>query len=134
MSVHAEDQSSLLDPFDLPEWLVVDDVVWEALEPVADQTVAKGALRPTDGSSGSLRLDLLAVDSAWPVPACSAGDRRAAHQAWHFGEVVVLRHDDVPALGVPTSRFSADLALEALRRFARAVGSDPKRYAARLRL
>jgi hypothetical protein len=35
---------------------------------------------------------------------------------------------------VPTASFSADLTLEALRRFAKAVGSDPWRFAAHLLL
>ena len=129
-----EEQPSLVDPFDLPEWLLSEEVVWEALEPVGGQVVAKGQLRAVGSSDAPLRLDLMAVDAAWPVPPCPSADRRAAHQAWHFGQVVVLDQDGAPALGVPATEFSADLALEALRRFAKAVGSDPWRYAVHLHL
>jgi hypothetical protein len=128
------DQSALLDPFDLPEWLASSRVVWEALESVAGQTVAQGVLRCIDGDAEPLRLDAVAVDAAWPTAPCSPTDRRAAHQAWHFGQVVLLDRASVPALGVPTASFSADLTLEALRRFAKAVGSDPWRFAAHLLL
>ena len=123
-----------VDPFDLPEWLVSEQVVWSSLESVVAKTVVKGQLRAVDADHAPYRLDLVAVDAAWPTAECSPQDRRAAHQAWHFGQVVVLHHDGVSALGVPTALFSADLALEALRRFARAVGSDPWRYAVHLLL
>ena len=126
--------SALLDPFDLPEWLVSEQVVWKALESVVDKSVVKGQLHAVDAAHAPFRLDLVAVDAAWPTAECSPQDRRAAHQAWHFGQVVVLRHDRVSALGVPTALFSADFTLEALRRFARAVGSDPWRYAVHLLL
>jgi hypothetical protein len=130
----AANGSALLDPFDLPEWLVGQDVVWRALESVADKPVVKGRLHAVDGEEPPLRLDLVAVDAAWPVAQCSPADRREAHQAWHFGQVVLLDHEGVTALGVPTAAFNADLALEALRRFAKAVGSDPWRYAVHLPL
>lgn len=126
-------QPQLVDPFDLPDWLVSADVVWEALEPVAGQVIAKGQLRAV-GSTDTLRLDLLAVDAAWPTLACAPAERREAHQAWHYGQVVILEQSGAAALGVPTVAFSADLAVEALRRFAKAVGSDPWRYAMHLRL
>jgi len=128
------EQSALLDPFDLPEWLASSQVVWEALESVAGQTVAHGVLRCVDGDEEPLRLDAVAVDAAWPTALCSPPDRRAVHQAWHFGQVVLLDREGVPALGVPTAAFSADLTLEALRRFAKAVGSDPWRFAVHLPL
>ena len=127
-------EASLVDPFDLPEWLVEEEVVWEALEPVGGQVVAKGQLRATATAHPPLRLNLLAVDAAWPQVACPPAERREAHQAWLFGQVVILDHDGTPALGVPATEFSADLAVEALRRFAKAVGSDPWRYAVHLRL
>jgi hypothetical protein len=130
----AGEQSVLLDPFDLPEWLASSQVLWEALESVAGQTVAQGFLRCVDGEEEPVRLDAIAVDAAWPAALCSPTDRRAAHQAWHFGQVVLLDRAGVPALGVPTASFSADLTLEALRRFAKAVGSDPWRFAAQLLL
>jgi hypothetical protein len=128
------ERSALLDPFDVPDWLASSMVVWEAIESVAERTVARGQLRAVDTDEEPMRLDLVAVDAAWPTAPCSPGDRREAHQAWHYGQVVLLDHEGVAALGVPTAVFSADLALEALRRFAKAVGSDPWRYAARLLL
>ena len=130
----ASDGSALLDPFSLPEWLAFAQVVWEAQESVADKTVAKGRLRAVDADAEPMALDLVAVDSAWPAAECSPADRRAAHQAWHYGQVVLLDHAGVAALGVPTTSFSADAALEALRRFAKAVGSDPWRFSAHLLL
>ena len=134
MSPSVDPELSLVDPFDLPQWLVSEEVVWKALEPVGGQVVAKGQLAAVGAGDAPLRLDLVAVDAAWPAPACSPAERRAAHQAWHFGQVVILSQDGTPALGVPTTQFSADLAVEALRRFAKAVGSDPWRYAVHLRL
>lgn len=126
--------SALLDPFEVPDWLSGSQVVWEALESVGERTVARGRVRAVDGDAEPMLLDIVAVDAAWPSALCSPTDRRAAHQAWHFGQVVLLDHDGVAALGVPAAVFSADLTLEALRRFAKAVGSDPWRFAAYLML
>ncbi|HEV8054946.1 MAG TPA: hypothetical protein VGP51_00490, partial [Nocardioidaceae bacterium] len=77
----------LADPFDLPEWLGAVDVVWQATETVADADTVTGVLVDAERTERPLRLDLVAVDAAWPEPVCPETDRRAAHQAWHYGEV-----------------------------------------------
>jgi hypothetical protein len=128
------DQSALLDPFDLPEWLASSRVVWEALESVAGQTVARvccAASTATRNPSGWMpspstprgrpRRALRPTDEPPTRPGTSAKSYCSTARV-------------CPHWGVPTASFSADLTLEALRRFAKAVGSDPWRFAAHLLL
>ncbi|MPZ61828.1 MAG: hypothetical protein GEU93_11140 [Propionibacteriales bacterium] len=127
-------EPTLADPFELPGWLADREVVWEALDTVATNVHVHGVLRPSSDSETEQVLDLMAVDAAWPTPACDEANRRASHQAWHYGEVAVLDIDSRVALGVPVSAFTAEAVCDAVRRFTRAVGADPKRYAVQLRL
>ena len=76
--------------------------------------------------------DLLAVDEAYPAPVADDRTRLQAHQAWQHGQVLLITYDGRLALAVPGNRFTADLALDALDRLARAVGASPMNYAARL--
>ncbi|MDP9442920.1 MAG: hypothetical protein M3P83_00640 [Actinomycetota bacterium] len=124
----------LADPFELPEWLAEAEVVWESTDTVAAASTVSGRLTDVAGRHPAVRLDLLAVDAAWPRPVAAEPDRCAAHQAWHYGEVALLQVPGGVALGVPGAAFSADLVSEAVRRFARAVGAKPQDYAVRLRL
>jgi hypothetical protein len=124
----------LADPFDLPEWLGAVDVVWQATETVADADTVTGVLVDAERTERPLRLDLVAVDAAWPEPVCPETDRRAAHQAWHYGEVALLEGSPALVLGVPGSALGADLVSEAVRRFARAVGAKTQNYSVQLRL
>ncbi len=120
------------DPFDLPDWIgTSDDVTWTALSGVGDDPQVRGEL-----SSGSdvLGCDLLAADHAFPEPVLDEQWRRAVHQAWTHGQVLLVDYDGRLTLAAPGTRFSADAVLEALRRLAKAVGVRPQRFAATLRL
>ena len=120
-----------VDPFDLPEWLGEGDVTWTATTSVHAGHLVTGEL-----SAGGRRLDcdLLGVDQAFPVPVLDDDWRRRSHQAWTHGQVLVVEHDDRLTLAVPGTAFTADLALEALGRFAKAVGARPGAYLAAIRL
>lgn len=120
------------DPFDLPEWLADGEVVWRALRAVTGAHSVPGRLTGPRGESVS--VDLLAVDAAWPAPVCADRHRAAAHQAWHYGEVLLLSVDGSVTIAVPGFEFQAELACEALRRFVKAVGAQAGRYAVQLQL
>lgn len=121
-----------VDPFDLPEWLVGSDVVWRA----------DGGLRTSHDVPGHLansqdqRLEcaLLAVDEAYPAPVLGDDVRTRAHQAWHHGQVLLVEDHGRLTLAVPGRRFDADLVMEALARFARAVGASPEDWVVLLRI
>lgn len=119
------------DPFDLPEWLGEAEVTWSPETGVRTGHLVRGEL-----AAGEERLacDLLAVDEAWPAPVADEEARRRAHQAWRHGQVDVVRRGERLSLAVPGTSFTADRVLDALARLALAVGADPDRYAARLRI
>jgi hypothetical protein len=117
---------SVIDAFDLPEWLGTSVVSWHSTSPLEGASGVSGEFR-ADGVS-PLALDLLAVDAAFPAPVCPDEQRRLAHRSWHYGEVALLRIDGRIAAGVPGRGFDANLACETLRRVARSVGADPGRY------
>ena len=120
-----------VDPFDLPEWLGDHDVTWAPQRGMREGHLVTGDLTAAEHALG---CDLLAVDEAYPAPVAGDDVRLRAHQAWRNGEVLLIRHDGRLTLAVPGTRFSADLALDALSRLARAVGSSPSRYAALLKI
>ncbi len=120
-----------IDPFDLPDWLGEGDVVWIADAGVRASHLVAGRLT---GDAPDQPCDLLAVDEAYPVPVADDGTRLRAHQAWQHGQVHLILYDGRLALAVPGNRFTADLALDALDRLARAVGALPSNYAARLNI
>ncbi len=122
---------TVVDPFDLPEWLGVADVTWSADSGVRSGHDVRGCLTADDHV---LACDLLAVDDAWPVPVADEGTRHAAHQAWRHGQVHLVSRDDRLTLAVPGSGFSADRVLDALSRLAKAVGASEEHYTARLRI
>ncbi|MGH3367438.1 MAG: hypothetical protein ACRDOY_09560 [Nocardioidaceae bacterium] len=133
---------ALVDPFDLPDWLAQEQVLWQPNDEKATASI-RGLLRPIldgqpRGEDGDrpdgLPLDLLAVDAAWPTPVCDEDSRRHAHECWHYGEVALLDRGGRITLGVPGIEFSADLVCEAVRRFSRAVGGDASRFLVQLRL
>jgi len=120
---------AVVDAFDLPEWLGVEPVTWHAVEGLDSGHLVVGRLR--GDAPGIVRehiLDLLAVDAAYPRTVCPDEQRHAVHQAWRFGEVALLDVDGRVAAGVPGTGFTADLACEALRRFARSVGASDGAY------
>jgi hypothetical protein len=120
------------DPFDLPDWLGVAAVTWEAEEPLQGRHRVSGRLSGDNGDH--LPCDLLAMDDAYPEPAASERARVLAHQAWQHGEVMLADDGGRLVLLVPGSRLGAEEVLEAVARLARAVGAGSGRYAVRLRV
>lgn len=120
-----------VDPFDLPEWLGVTDVTWAASTSVQDGHLVCGDLT---GAGEALPCDLLGADQAYPEPVLPDDWRRRAHQAWTHGQVLLLSYDGRLTLAVPGTSFTADRVLETVGRLARAVGADPSRFLAALRL
>jgi hypothetical protein len=117
---------SVVDAFDLPDWLGTDPVRWRA-----DSSLdASPHVRGTVGAAGGRThpLDVLAVDAAYPQPVCPERERTAVHQAWQFGEVALLSVEGRVAAGVPGREVDLDLLCEALRRFAKSVGAPSGNY------
>lgn len=127
----ADRQVAGVDPFDLPEWLGTEEVTWAATSSVRGEPRVTGELT---GGGCSLVCDLLAADQAFPAPVLPEDWRSRAHQAWTYGQVLLLDAEGRLTLAVPGSAFSADLALETLARLARGVGVEPRRFSVRLRL
>ncbi|MDQ3628198.1 MAG: hypothetical protein M3419_05215 [Actinomycetota bacterium] len=119
------------DPFDLPEWLGQDALTWVAEHTLSSVQVV-GML--TSAAGQQLPLDLLCVDAAFPAPVVCERVRHDAHQAWHYGQVLLLGRAGRTALGVPKARIDADLSCDALRRFAKAIGVRSDRVSVTLRL
>ena len=122
---------SAVDPFDLPDWLGTGEVTWTALTSVHGGHRVEGRLS-ADG--GTLGCDLLGADQAFPVPVLDDDWRRQTHQAWTHGQVLLVDYDGRLTLAVPGTTFTADRALEAVGRLAKAVGVSPARFVAALRL
>lgn len=120
-----------LDPFDLPDWLGTSEVTWYADSWERAGHRVRGRL--SDGTD-EIACDLLAVDQAWPEPVVDEPARRAAHQAWRIGELLLLEIEGRVTAAAPGTCFSADRILEVLGRLARAVGADPHRFVAALRV
>ena len=119
-----------VDPFDLPEWLGTGPVTWTAQSSVRSGHRVDGTL---SGDGGSVDCDLLGADEAFPRPVLSEDWRRRSHQAWTHGEVLLVEYDGRLTLAVPGSSFTADLALEAIGRLAKAVGVRPAEFVVALR-
>lgn len=118
-----------VDAFDLPDWLGLEEVTWQATSSLGGHRVS-GALH---GRSAVLVCDLLAGDLAYPRPALPDAWRSAAHQAWGLDEVLLVEAGGRLTLVLPGWRVTAEPALEAVRRLARAVGATASRYAVLLR-
>lgn len=120
-----------VDPFDLPDWLGDGSVVWRSDGGLRAGHRVSGRLTGPEGQQ--LGCSLLAVDEAYPAPVAGDDVRTRAHQAWHHGQVLLVADQDAEAvLAVPGQGFHAELVLEALARFAKAVGASPDDYAALL--
>ena len=78
--------------------------------------------------------DVLAGDHAYPFAALDDVLRRDVHQAWSLGQVLLLSYGERLTLAAPGRVVDADLALESVRRFAKAVGAPPHRFSVTLRL
>jgi hypothetical protein len=121
-----------VDPFDLPDWLGVAEVVWQADAGLRTGHHVLGRL--SSPGEEDLACDLLAVDEAYPAPVATDAIRARVHQAWRHGQVLVVESAGRLALAVPGTGFPADRVLDALSRLARAVGASPESYAALLRI
>ena len=122
---------SAVDPFELPEWLGTSQVVWAATTSIHDTYLVIGEL---SGAGEQTACDLLAADVAYPQPVLEGQWRSSAHQAWTHAQVSVLEYDGRLTLPVPGTGFTADLVLESLARFAKALGVSSDRFSATLRL
>jgi hypothetical protein len=120
-----------VDPFDLPEWLGSRQVSWVARSTVRGASHVRGCLA---GGADEIPCDLLAADVAYPQPLLAEKWRRGAHQAWEYGQVLLLSYDGRLTLAVPGTAYSADGVLEAVGRLAKAVGVEPDRFVVCLRL
>ncbi len=119
-----------VDPFELPDWLGAGEVTWTALASVREGHRVEGRL---SGSGASLECDLLGADEAFPRPVLDDEWRRQVHQTWTHGEVLLVEYDGRLTLAVPGTSFTADRALEAVGRLAKAVGVKPDRFVVALR-
>jgi hypothetical protein len=120
-----------VDPFDLPDWLGVEEVTWAAVAGLGSGHRVAGGLT-ADGQE-PLGCDLLAVDEAYPVPAAADDLRVRVHQLWRHGEVLLLSDTGRLLMAVPGSRVDVETALDAVGRLARAVGATGA-YAVHLRV
>ena len=120
-----------VDAFDLPEWLGESEVTWRAESSIRGSHHLTGDLV---GGDEALPCDLLAADLAYPQPVLDGHWRRAAHQQWTHGQVLLVEYGGRLTLAVPGTDFTADRVLESLARLAKAVGVKPSRFVAALRL
>jgi hypothetical protein len=120
-----------VDPFDLPEWLGKGAVTWTAESSVRSGHHVPGHLSAADGTA--VACDLLGADQAFPRPVLADDWRQRSHQTWAHGEVLLIEYGGRLTLAVPGSSFDADLALEAVGRFAKAVGVAPSEFLVALR-
>lgn len=120
-----------MDPFDLPEWLGEGEVTWSATSSLTGSAHVRGELT---GAGDAVPCDLLAADLAYPEPVLDPDWRRSAHQQWTHGQVLLVEYDGRLTLAAPGIDFTADRVLECLGRLAKAVGAEPERFVAALRL
>jgi hypothetical protein len=120
-----------VDAFDLPDWLGTSDVTWTASSSVTAAQRIEGTLASDVGETS---CDLLAADVAYPQPLLDDPWRRQAHQAWEYGQVLLLALDGRLTLAVPGTAYSADGVLETIGRLAKAVGVPLSRFMVCLRL
>lgn len=125
----------LVDAFELPEWLGTSHVSWSAASSVRGAQRIQGMLS-SPGTAGiePLPCDLMAADVAYPEPLLTDAWRRHAHQAWTYGQVLLMSYEGRLTLAVPGTAYSADGVLEAISRLAKAVGVPPGRFIVCLRL
>lgn len=128
----AADEWTVADPFDLPEWLGDQQLRWATTRGTESAALIAG--RITGDAGGRFDLDLLCADVAYPAVVLTERLRHDTHQAWHFGQVLLLARDRRHALAMPTTRCDADTVCEALRRFTKAIGVPPSQLSVVLRL
>jgi hypothetical protein len=121
-----------VDAFDLPDWLGVTSVTWTTVDSIGATHLVAGCLRGAEGEP--FDCDVLACDLAYPVPVLDERWRHDAHQAWTLGEVLLVEYDGRLTMVVPGTAVTAEPALEAVRRLAKAVGASADRFTVSLRL
>ena len=122
---------SVADPFDLPDWLGAEELRWTT----KDTGPTAGIVGVLTGSGDhAVGLDMVCADIAYPAAVLPEQLRHDAHQAWHFGQVLLLERDGRYAVAVPTAGWDADTGCEAMRRFAKAIGVPPSQLSVVLRL
>ncbi|QBX57075.1 hypothetical protein EXE58_17635 [Nocardioides seonyuensis] len=119
-----------VDPFDLPEWLGTSDVVWSSEGDQHAAHLLAGRLR---AGEEELDCDLMSVDEAYPEAVADDATRVRVHHAWRHGQVFIGERSERLTLAVPGSRIDPVVAMDALGRLSRAVGSRPERYSVLLR-
>jgi hypothetical protein len=127
----------LVDAFELPEWLGTSDVSWTASSSVRGAQRIEGLLTASERSGSTpepLPCDLMAADVAFPQPILPEPWRRQAHQAWEYGQVLLVTYDSRLTLAVPGTAYSADGVLESIGRLAKALGVAPGRFVVCLQL
>lgn len=123
---------SLVDPFELPDWLGVEPVTWVGETSLDNEHhLVRGSL---SAASGTLACDVLACDLAYPRPVLGEQWRADAHHAWVRGEVLLVHDQDRLTLAAPGASVTAELVLEGVRRLAKAVGAPTDRFTVALRL
>jgi hypothetical protein len=119
------------DPFDLPDWVGTREVTWTLTSSLTSGPKVTGDL---GSGPDSLPCDLLGCDAAFPRTVLDDRWRHDAHQAWAYGQVLLLRLDGRLTLAVPGTGFTADLVVETVARLAKAVGAPADRFTVALRL
>lgn len=120
-----------LDPFDLPEWLATEEVVWRPAGPLGQGHHVDGEL---NSPAGTLACDVLFVDQAYPAPVADNALRTRAHRAWHHDQVLVVELNGRLTLAVPGARGEVEQVLRALARLSLAVGAPAEQISAWLSL
>ncbi len=120
-----------VDAFELPAWIGEETVTWVAEDSLGTGHLVQGTLH---GPGDSAVCDVLAGDHAYPSAALDDVLRREMHQTWSLGQVLLLGYGDRLTLAAPGRVVDADLALESVRRFAKAVGAPRHRFSVTLRL
>ena len=121
-----------VDAFDLPEWLGVEEVTWTAVTSLGSDPRVTGLLHGASGED--LECDVMACDLAYPRAVLEEKWRSAAHHAWQLGETQLLEHDGRLTLVVPGTLVGVEVAMEAVRRLAKAVGAPSSRFTVAIRL
>lgn len=101
-------------------------MTWTATTALTSGPLVAGEL--TERSGQVEALDLLACDAAYPRPMLGEDERHQAHQAWQFGEVLLVAYDGRTTAAMPGSEFTANEVCEVIRRVAKAVGASPAHF------
>lgn len=133
MSTEAPLHLTEVDPFDLPDWLGEDPVIWAPEHGLGTGHLVPGRLSTSpDLQHPPLACDLLAVDEAYPTAVTLPALRVRAHQVWKHGQVLLTTTGERLTLAVPGTFFTADRTLECLHRLSLAVGARSDQFSALL--